>query len=70
MQKPDLTNHTTETYEVWVFTPEGAQYRYRDGLIYAVALNWTKSWNENRPADVPSNAKFGAVRATTTFEVL
>lgn len=66
----DLTPYADTDYQVWVVLPTGASYTYRDGLMYLVALNWAKSWNEHKPVDVPEGAQFVAVRATTNYEVI
>jgi len=65
-----LQAHTETDHQVWVQTPTGGLYLYRDSLIYSVALTWARQWNENTASDVPLGSTFIAVKATTTFTTI
>lgn len=70
VQDVDLAPYTDSTYQVWVWSENGGRFVYRENLIYSVAQNYAKAWNEQPPSDVPNGAAFIAVQATTTFEVI
>lgn len=65
-----LRAHQGRECQVWVADAQGTPlYVYRTGLPYLAAKNWAASWTSNPPADVPGNATFVAVVATTTYTV-
>lgn len=66
--KTDKSLHvyTDTSYQVWVETPAGGVFMFRDKLIYAVAQNWARDFTAEE-AGLPPGTKFFPVQAVTTY---